>query len=262
MENSKMLKLVLIILCLAGYLASSAQPDFVALTIGDTLTGKVVYLNYGAEPKIQFTDNNKKKTIYSMKQVKGFRINNEDYQLVRNFDRYVYMKLLLGGYLSLYAYQMENQQTWDGRFLYKRDGKGMDVPNIGFKKKVMDFVSECDELSAEISNKDLGRNDLTEIINKYNSCIEQRTVLVGQVVQQKLEAKEKATTWNELETKVKSAEQLNDKETVLEMITEARAKTQKGEKIPRFLIDGLKKSLEGNADLHDLLVQVLKEIEQ
>jgi len=245
-----------------GYFTASSQSDYIVLTHGDTLTGKVAFLNLGADQKVRLVDENKKKTVYSMRQVKAFQLNNEIYHLVKYIDRYAYLKLLEPGYLSLYASQPENQQNWDGRYLYKRDGKGMEVPNIGFKKKMAEFVVECDELSSEIEGRDLGRNDLLEIIKKYNTCIDQRTVLIGMTQQQKIVSAEKANTWNELEIKTKASDSLNDKEAVLEMIGEARSKTEKGEKIPKFLIDGLKRAFEGNLELENLLTEILKEIDQ
>ncbi|MBL7845472.1 MAG: hypothetical protein JNK44_16535 [Cyclobacteriaceae bacterium] len=263
MGKIKLLKLVMIILCLTGYLTASAQSDYVVIPQGDTLKGgKVVFLNYGGDQKVQYTDQNKKRTIYTMKQVKAFQLNDEIYHLVKHNDRYAYLKLITFGYLSLYAYQMNDRQNWDGRYLYKRDGRGMEVPNIGFKKRMLEFLSDCEELSDDISGGDLGRGDLLELINKYNGCIEQRTALSGIAQQQKIISVQKAATWNELEDKVKSTENLNDKETVLEMISEARSKTEKGEKIPKFLVDGLTKSLEGNSELQNSLAEVLKAINQ
>lgn len=258
-----MLKLFTIIFCLTGHVTAFAQSDYIVLMQGDTLKGgKIAFLNYGADQKVQYTDENKKRTVYTMKEVRAFQLNNENFHLLKHLDRYAYLKLITTGYISLYAFQPDNQQNWDGRYLYKRDGKGMEVPNIGFKKKMVDFISECDELSTEVSNGDLGRNDLMEIINKFNACIEQRTVLSGLAQQQKIVSAQKAETWSELEDKVKSSEDFTDKESVLEMITEARAKTEKGEKIPKFLLDGLKKSIEGNTELQNLLTEVLKEIDQ
>jgi len=262
MRNIKMLKLLVIILCLTGYLTTSAQSDYIVLTLGDSLKGKVAFLNYGIDQKVQFTDENKKRTVYTMKQVKAFQYNDEIYHLVKLNDRYSYLKLITSGYLSLYAFQLDNQQNWDGRYLFKRDGKGMEVPNIGFKKKMGEFVADCDELSMEISGGELGRNDLLDILKKYNSCIDQRTALIGMTQQQKIVSAEKANTWNELETKTKASDSLNDKEAVLEMIGEARSKTEKGEKIPKFLIDGLKRAFEGNLELENLLTEILKEIDQ
>ncbi len=255
-------KLLVIALCLTGYFKAVSQTDYVVLTLGDTIAGKVTFLNYGTDQKVQLSNDSKKKTVYTMRQVKAFQLNDEIYHLIKYIDRYVYLKLLSSGYLSLYAFQIDNQQNWDGRYLYKRDGKGMEVPNIGFKKKMQEFVAECDELSTEISNGQLGRNDLSEIIIKYNKCIDQRTTVNTQAHQQKIDLAEKANSWDELETRSKASDNLSDKETVLEMITEARSKTEKGEKIPKFLLDGLKKSLEGDAELYNLLTEVLKEIDQ
>lgn len=262
MTKSKMLNLFVLLICLVGYFTATAQADYIVLTQGDTLKGgKVVFLNYAADQKVQYTDEHKKRTVYTMKQVRAFQLNGEVYHLVKLIDRYAYLKLMVPGYLSLYAFQPDNQQNWDGRYLYKKDGRGLEVPNLGFKKKMLDFITECDELNAEITSGDLGRSDLIEIINKYNTCIDQRTALSGLVNQQKIASVQKASTWNELEEKVKALENLDEKESILEMISEARAKTERGEKIPKFILEGLKKSLDGNNELKSLLAEIVNEID-
>ena len=258
MRNKSMIQILVILLCLMGYHLSSAQSDYLVLLNGDTLTGKITYQNYGYDKKVQLAVDGKKKTSYSMMQVKAFQMNNDQYHLIRMIDHYSYMKPVFVGYLSLYKFQLENQQSWDGQFLIKRDGSGIEVPNIGFKKRMTDFLSECSSVADEIEQGNYNRNDLEEIISRFNDCIENRSELLIQSSQDsKNTTGSEADAWKELETATRKSDGLENKETILEMITEAKTKTERGEKIPNFIIDALVKAYAKNPDLSSLLEKAL-----
>jgi hypothetical protein len=259
MKNTTMFQIILIFICLLGYSVSSAQvTDYIVLTQGDTLYGKVSHFNYGVNQRVQLVDNTKKKTLYPMMQVKSFQIKEESFHLVKMHDKYAFMKLITPGYLSYYLFQIENQVTWDGRYLYLRDGRGLEVPNLGFKKRVGDFLSDCTEVSDKVTDGTLGRSELEEIITAYNACIGKRTDAKTIPAPQKPDVPvEKINAWNELESAVKEATELSDKETILEMIADIKSKTARGERIPNFLVDGLTKSLEGHNELTHLLSKAL-----
>ena len=224
-----MKQILFIVVCLLGYYNSSSQPDYLVLVEGDTLHGKVTHLNYGPEQKVLLADQDKKKTVYSMLQVKSFQMDGQIFHLLKMNDRYTYMKLAKPGYLSLYNFQMENQITWDGQFLFKRDGHGIEVPNIGFKKRIADFVSEFPDLAEDVRAGTYARKDLDEIITKYNTYIDLQSTLMTQNPDENKIAPEEFSAWNNLETAVRATEDLEEKENVLEMISEARAKSQRGE---------------------------------
>jgi len=261
MKNMGMTKLLAIILILAGYFTASAQLDYIVLVHGDTLAGKVVFLNYHSDHKVQLTDKNNVKKTYTLLQVKAFKSNNNVYHLVRRPDQYVFMRVLQSGYLSLYAFQMDGQDTWNGRYLLKKDGNGQEVPTIGFKRRLYEFLYECPEVTNEIAEGNLNRGDLEEIINQYNLCIENRTNLkYRNQSQSKISPEVKGMNeWSNLEKAISNAD-ISDKESILEMVSDARSKIERSEKLPKFLLDGLKKSLAGNQELSELLTLALTEI--
>lgn len=247
--------LFLIILSALSYSVLHAQSDYLVLAKGDTLYGKITHLSFGVEQKVQLVDSNKKKTVYSMYQVKSFKINEDNFHLVKIYAAYKYMKLILSGYLSYYAFQQDNQVTWDGRFIYKMDGRGIEVPNIGFKKKMAEFLEDCPDIADKIDSGELTRNEIEEIINQYNACIE-RYSASKQTVKQATPQQD-VSNWDTFETALRNTENLEDKETLLEMVTEVKAKAERGEKIPNFLLDGVKKGIAGNTTLEELLAKAL-----
>lgn len=260
MRKTFILQSIVILICFFGYFGVNAQSDYAVLTRGDTVYGKVQHLNYGLDQRIKLTALNNEKTTYTILEVKGFKMDDDLFHLVKKYDRYMYMKVGVAGYLSLYFYQMDNQLSWDGKFLHKKDGTGLDVPNLGFKRKLSEFLAEYDELSKEISSGKFTRNDLEEIVTHYNAWIDERTPLRIQTVKENDKVPEALIVgWSELESRVQASENLDDKKNILEMIAEAKSKTERGEKIPDFLVNVLRKSLAEKPELTELLRKALHE---
>lgn len=259
MKKVRMIQLIVIIICALGYFFAHAQSDYLVLTKGDTLYGKVKHLSYGTEQNVQLEQSGeKRKKIFPMLQVKAFQLENEHYHLIRTTSRYTYMKLIKAGYLSLYAFQMEGQNIWNGRYLYKLDGDGIEVPTLGFKKKMNDFLSSCSDLTSAIEAGNLNRNDLDEIIDRYNACVDGNTEIKTKEAEVVNKNSVAADQWSALESKIRETS-IADKNTILEMIAEAKSKSSQGEKIPNFLKDALKRALQEDATLNELLTKALEQ---
>ena len=231
---------------------SQAQ-DFLITTKGDTIRGDIKPLFYGVEKKIQVDEGNKKKSIYSIVETRSYNYKGENYYPVKGPEGYAFMKLLKPGYLSLYAFQVPGQMHYDGLMLVRRDATSMEVPNLGFKRLMSKFLSDCDKISGQIDRGELARKDLYRIIDEYNACIEN--------ISEKLTENHSAkNSWDELEAKVKEHPSFSQKDTALEMITEVKNKLKHAEKVPGFMTDGLKNALADQQDLHVYLETALAEI--
>ena len=231
------------------YQCSHAQ-DFLVTSKGDTLQGKIRPFNSPTDPKVQITVGDEKK-VFRVLQTQGYRYKDELYAPVKFNNRYVFMKVIKPGYLTLYGFQMENQITYDGRYLGRRDGTGMEVPNLMFKKATSKYLADCPEVSTKIEQGTLGKQQLEQIVDQYNECMS-RGVAVAVVQTRKLDA------WDVLEEKVKS-KQFDKKDDALEMITEIKLKITRHEKIPSFMVEGLKNSLSAT-DLSAELNNALNEL--
>lgn len=248
---------LLLILLMLVYQCAEAQ-DYVLTSRGDSLVGEVKPLNYGPEKKVQIITGEKEKQTFSLFEVREFSSDGEIYHPIKGEVSYVFMKLLQPGYLSLYAYQLENQTRFDGLFLKKADGAGMVVPNLGFRKYVSQFLEDCPAVSERVKEGDLNKKNLSDVISAYNTCITNRTVDHHQVIAQHEERSEKINAWDSLEEKVKGIE-FAGKANALEMIAEIKKKIARQESIPNFLVEGLKNSLKGTGaepDLEEALVEV------
>lgn len=259
MKNLGILHILFLLIAMLVCKCVNAQ-DFLVTVKGDTIYGEIKPLNFGPEKKVQVRTADKKKTIYSMFQVSHYSLEKESYYPVKGPSGYSFMKLLKPGYLSLYGFQPENQVNYDGRYLLKLDGRGTEVPNLSFKKTLVNFLKDCDKVATRIENGELTKKDLEQIIDEYNGCIAANTVQrvpsSGSVA-----SKKKVDYWETLAEKVSAHENFDGKEDALEMINEIKTKLSKSEKVPNFLIQGLKETLTVPA-LQEDLQNALNEIDQ
>ncbi len=225
------------------YRVATAQ-DYVLTNRGDSLAGEIRPILYGPQKKVQLVSPDKQKTTFSLFDIREYSFEGEIFRPMKGENGYVFMKLIQPGYLSLYAFQQENQARFDGLFLKKLDGDQMVVPNLGFKKYVSHFLEDCPSVVQKIKDGELSKKSLTELVNAYNGCVNGRTVDHEKVIARIDDEKQKIGTWDSLEEKVK-AKDFAEKTNALEMIAEIKNKIQHEEKIPNFLIEGLKNSLDG-----------------
>jgi hypothetical protein len=258
MKNFSVIHILLFFLIMLVYQCAKAQ-DYVVTTKGDTVQGEVKPLSYGPEKKVQVTTADRKKTTYSIFQTRAFRFKEEMYQPVKGDRGYVFMKLIKPGYLSLYAFQPENQVAFDGLYLQKKDGSGMEVPNLSFKKQITKFLTECGEVTAKIESGDLSKKSIEQIVDEYNNCIDARTADHGKAIVQREIRSKKISSWDVLEEKVKTRTDFEGKNDALEMITDIKNKISRGEKVPNFLLEGLKSSL-SQGDLSTELQNALNDL--
>ncbi|MDH4088936.1 MAG: hypothetical protein OEV74_15490 [Cyclobacteriaceae bacterium] len=233
--------------------------DFVVTTLGDTVRGEVKPLFYSVDKKVQLKGADKKKIVYPMFKVLAFQYKGDIYQPVKGPNGYTFMKLQKAGYLSLYSFQLANQATFDGLFLSRKDGTGLEVPNLSFKKFMKKFLEDCPSVVEQIDNGDLGKKELNEIVDAYNQCVDDRTIDHSKLLAEKEEQSKSITALDILEEKVKSESDFEGKDDALDMIKEIKEKIVKSEKIPNFLLDGLKSSLAQDA-FKEELENALKEI--
>jgi hypothetical protein len=255
MKNFCIIHVLLLLLLMIIYQVTKAQ-EYVLTQRGDSVAGNIKILSYGPEKKVQVTTADKKKTLYAIFQVKSFFIDNEKYATVKGSNGYAFMKVIKEGYLSLYAFQIDKQLTYDGLLLQKKDGATMEVPNLTFKKQMAKFLNDCATLTEKLDKGELGKRDLGKIVDEYNGCISRNTNQVNKVVAEKKEEPKAINVWDDLETKI-SAKDFENKNDALDMIKEIKNKIRNSEKVPNFLMEGLKRSL-GNTDLNPDLEAALK----
>lgn len=251
MKYVRMAQLLVLAVCSLGLSLVQAQDDYIVTLQNDTLRGTVKMMLYSAESKVQLATEGKKKATYSILQVKGLKHDGNIYHTIRTPRTYVFMRLLTSGYMSLYAAQPEGQNTWDARFLVKRDGSILEVPNLGFKKRMTDFLSECPQIANAIDNGEYGRNDLEDVIAKFNACIESGAAVATTDIATTPPPVDsnKLNTWNDLEAGIRKELSATAQADALEILNEIKNKVKRSEKIPNFMLEGLREQLKNNEAL-------------
>ncbi len=239
------MKFIFVLLAFAGSFSLFAQSDYAVTSKGDTLKGATKILTYDLLDRVQVKVNKKKK-IYTALEVKAVFVDGVVYHTVKYDNGFRYMKLIKPGFLSLYGFRQPNQSSYDGQFLVMKNGKSMEVPNLTFKKSMANFLSDCADVAERIKSGDLGKRDMDQIIDRYNSCLQFKT-------EQKIETvpvptaveTEKMMAVNSLISKVEAAADFAEKADVLDLLKDLRSKVGRNEILPNYLTKDIKKYLVG-----------------
>lgn len=250
MKQFSFIHILLLILMLVVYHCSHAQ-EYVVPLRGDTIKGDVRPAGIGITQRVQVTGEDGKKKSFGVTEVREFKFKTDVYRPIKGLNGYVFMKLIKDGYLGLYGFQPDNQTNYDGRFLMRKDGSGLEVPNLTFKKSISRYLSDCPVISEKIDKGELGRRDIETIVSEYNNCINKNTTEVAVET-------EKLDPLDALEQKVKAKASFEGQTDALDMIAEMKKKVQRKEKVPNFMIEGLKSALSTQSDLTPDLDTALK----
>jgi hypothetical protein len=231
-----------------------AQGDYVIHAKGDTLKGKLSFNLVGNIEQV-LVKAEKRQTISAI-SVREVMLKGIKYKPVQFAGTVKFMQILTDGYLSLLAYQPANVMNYDGRLLQKRDGQLIDMPSLGFKKQMSNFLIDNPGLASQIQDGTLGRNDLSKIIFDYNSFISGKTDSLKTQYKNESKQKSKLDLLTDLKTEIEKSD-LESKQNALDMITDMEGKIKANKEIPSYLANGLQDMLKGNAELKTKLDSLL-----
>lgn len=135
----------------------------------------------------------------------------------------------------------------------------MEVPNLGFKKMMANYLEECSELSLKIKNGDLGKGSIEEIIDAYNACLSKDKTAPAQGVISSTESLNKTKQIEAIQTlKNKIKEQtFSSKEDALDILRDIETKVDRYENVSNYLLDGLQSALKDQATLSEDLEKLI-----
>jgi len=234
-----MLKMFLIILC--GLFAGSVSgQDFVVTLKNDTLRGSARILSYDVIDRIEIhVNSDKKKTSFTAVQVKSMGINKEIFNPIRTDKGYRMMKLVASGYVSRYQAR-SSSNAYDTDYLVRSDGSSTEIPNISFKKIMIDFLKDCNSIKQTIETKDYKRKDLDELLNAYNLCIENQTSQIPSSVPMVSEKDPTVSALYTLRDKLTKDTELRNQKDALDVTNDITTKVKNNQKVPNYLLEGLR----------------------
>ncbi len=215
----------------------SAQSDYAVTFKGDTLRGELKIMSYDQLDRVQWSDHGQKKT-YTALQIKSIAKSNEFFQPVRYENTIKFMQVMKSGFLSLFKFSNQNAE---GQYLAKKDGTGMEVPNLNFKKALAKYLSECPDVASRLAKGEFSKRDIERIIDLYNACV-QNDPYLGATSKPNLIDSEKILAVKTLVEKV-NTENFSSKKDALDLLKDIQTKVSKNESVPNYLIEGLKSYL-------------------
>ncbi len=244
-----------------GLTAHGQDGDYAVLVHGDTLRGKINIVDNPLSGHQLLVKQKKNKQNLPCYKVRTLYKNKDTYHVAKIDGRYQFIKLIKPGFLSLYRYSPEQQQSaqmFQGSILITRDGRQKPVPNLGFRKQMANFLEDCGSLSEKIQNGEYAKKNLDEIIDMYNDCLPQNyEPKPGDIVEEIVYIPDTSDI-DELIRQVKADTTLSSNTEMLEMLDDVKGKLAEGEQVPGYLVNILKNNLSGKEDLIKLLDSALK----
>lgn len=244
---------------LMASISSAAQSDYVVSIQGDTLFGQVTMVHSGKIDRVQIATP-KGKIGYTAVQIKEVSFDGSHFHAVLLGDNIHLMKLLKGGYMSLYGYRVENEQGYSGRLLKKMDGTFVDIPLLTFRGALMNFVNDCESLPPRIKSRELGRDDLEQIVGEYNLCINKATDIKFQEAAQRASQNQKRSKVLEFLRQIETSN-LENKSEVADVLNDMMTRLEAGKSIPTYQFEALKDYLKSDKDSKkqlDTLIEYLQ----
>jgi len=240
---------------------AEAQSDYVVTIKGDTIKGEVLFLNVrGNIERLHLEIEGQKKKNFMATQLRSAFVDSSDIKIIKYLDKYRFMKVVASGYLNLLYFRADGSLTFNQVFLYKNDGEMTELPRLNFKSRMSDFVDECDDVAIKIKNRELKIGDLDKIIKEFNDCIDRKTLQSTNAVTQLAQPDLNDQTGDSFESKrIISNLRVKFKESNLpntdfdEIMDDIDQKIDQGKKVPGYLIEALKESLQGSAELLELV---------
>ena len=234
-----------------------AQRDYLVTVKGDTVTGQISLQQFGTvEQALVKRD---KREIFSAINVREVFLKGIRYKPLQYAGVIKFMQILSDGYLSLLAFQPQGIMNYDGRLLQMRDGRMLELPTLGFKKQMSNFLKDNESLVTKIQDGTLDRKDLDKIIAEYNGAITAKKV--SNEVQSQITMKQKSSLelLTDLKTEIEKSD-LVSRLDVLDMMADLEEKIKSNKTVPAYLLKGIKSSLETKPGLlakFDELIKVL-----
>jgi hypothetical protein len=234
-----------------------AQKDYLVTVKGDTLTGKVMVQQNGNIEQVLIKVD--RRQTFPATAVREILMRGDRYKPVQFSGAIKFMKIITDGYLSVLGFQPPGIMYYDGRLLQMRDGRLLEVPTIGFKKQMSNYLKDYTELATKIEEGDLDRKDLDQIVNEYNAFISSKTTTLQ--VQAKTETVQRSKLEMLSDIK-KSVEQssMDPKQDLIDMMLELEGKIKDNKQAPAYLLKLISDRLQILPDLSAKFDELVKQL--
>ncbi|MFM7856658.1 MAG: hypothetical protein ACKO96_33220 [Flammeovirgaceae bacterium] len=233
-----------------------AQTDYAITAKGDTLRGDVKILPSDLADQVQVKINKKKEILLCTEAITVVQ-GGILYKTVKFDNRFRYMTLLKDGFLSLYGFRMPQQTSYDGRYLQTRDGRGLEMPNLTFKRSLAKFLEDCPAVSERVKSGDLGRNDIEKILDEFNTCLQLKTTKRNVDVPVSTAILSNTQEVDNLIKKVEDSPDFANKKDAIDLLKDLSGKVYRDEILPSYLLRELRANLKDQPTFSEDLEKIL-----
>ena len=222
------------------FAGSTYGQDFVVTVKNDTMRGSARILTYDVIDHIEIrVDSDKKKTSLTAVQVKAVVISKETFNPVKTEKGYRMMKLISPGHVARYQARSASN-AYDTDYLVRSDGDAIEIPNLSFKRILSEFLKDCYTIKATIESKDYKKKDIDAVLQEYNQCIVNQTTQRQNLVPLVSEKDPLLVALNTLQDKIVKDTELKNRKDALDVTNDIITKVKNRQKVPNYLLEGLK----------------------
>lgn len=253
--------LVLLITFISASIGVAQDQDYAITLKSDTIYGKVSISSYEGSGQQISIKTGKRKTQLKAHEVRSLSTKKGVFHTLKIRNQYQFARLEKEGYLSYYKFSGNSTSaslSFDTPLLVKKTSEQKEIPNIGFRKQVSTFLSDCESVSMKIKNGVYKKNDLTQIIDDYNQYIDDNTSDINKKQEVISQNFTKSELINHIKEAVNNSSSLNNKVEIKEMLNDVQAKLQAGEEIPNYLIGALKEKLSSEPEMMENLLRAVE----
>jgi len=256
-RNPKVIIEILIFSMVIG--EAYAQDDYVVTRVGDTIIGSIIiHQNSNSNiDQLSLDIKDSKRRHFKATDLRSFWSDSKLFRIVKYMGRYQFMEVQMDGYLSLLRFRAKGEVLYNGKLLHKLDGSQLEVPRLGFRKLMVNFLTECPNVVHKLEEKEYKLSNLKTVIEEYNVCIDNQS---GNNSTQAVSVEDDnkpdvtfdsggrdqqssavLTMLEEIKSKFQSTD--NESADFNSVYADLRQKIIDGEAIPKYLISALKDSV-------------------
>ena len=171
----KVKKSYLVIIFNLFALCAIGQSEYLITLKGDTLYGKIFISSLKSIGDIT-VKTEKENVVVSANMVDRLIIKDVLYKPVNYANTKRMAQIFEEGYLSHIGIRQEGSGLYNHQLLYKETGEHLIVSNLGFKKRLSNFLQECAPLIANLETGVIKANQIQDMVRFYNNSCSQSTI--------------------------------------------------------------------------------------
>ena len=235
---------------------SEEVESYVVNLKSDTIYGKVVIHIRKGQMQSVSVKTEEDKLNFKVYQVLAVATDDGSiYHTKKILEKYQFAKLVYPGYASYYLYSSEEvaADKFTQQVLIKPDGQHVTFSSLAFRKRVAEFLGDCEAVQLKIEEGEYKRKDLEAILDEYNSCIISQTEMRAQAIAKAptLSTSEQAKidAFAGFVQKVAKMDEFNGNKELMDMLNDVQSKLTDKESIPGYLKGAIKEQFGDQTDL-------------